>query len=213
VAELGRQSNILLGHARDEIVAATGAYTPEAVENTICHGLEERHLSFTHGHIEGQLPPGVTDIAFHLFSRRTTDETLKYDFATSSIVRSGPGYSYAVRNIRVERIALMTWCREDNLLLPEELLAPPPFTLTPEFTGPALTQRHALPQAKSFSVAALDFATPALTVRAAPKPKLNKGGSAGQTEPTVANPTKPAARKGVAHSPCVDEKVSRAAWS
>jgi hypothetical protein len=176
VAEPGRQSNrstLLLGHARDEIVAATGC-TPEAAENTIRNGLEEQRLGFTHGHLEGQLPPGVTDVAAHLFSRKAADEKLEYDWANSSVTRSGSDYSYTIRNIRVERIELMTWCREANLLLPEELLAPS-FTLSsPEF---------------AISVGALDFATPVLTVRPGP----------GQAVPpeTAANPTESVVRPAV----------------
>jgi hypothetical protein len=189
VAEPGRQSNtstLLLGHARDEIVAAISKCTPEMVESTISNGLEQRLLDFTYGHIEGQLPPGVTDVAAHLFDQRTADEKLEYDWVNSSIIRTGPGYTYTLRNVRVERIELMTWCRKDNLLLPEELLAPP-FKLSPEFARPALTQRHVL-QAESFSVGALDFATPVLTVRPGP----------GQEVP-------PEAPESVPSSPAIDD--------
>jgi len=120
------------------------------------------------------LPAGVTDVAAHLFSRRTADEKVEFDWANSSATRSGPDYSYTVRNIRTERVSLMTWCREANLLLAEGLLAP------------------------SFSVGALGFATPVLTVRPGPEQAVppetpeSMQESARQPEPIAANPTEPA---------------------
>lgn len=204
MAEPGRQSNtptLLLGYARDEIVAATGC-TLETAASTLSNGLERQRLGFTHGHVEGQLPSGVTDVASHLFGQRGTDEKLEYDFPNSSVIRSGLGYSYVVRNIRVERIALMAWCREDNLLLPE-MLSASPFELSPDFTRPALTQQHSL-RAESFSVGALDFATPVLTVRpgpgqaAPPETPESTQEPAGQLELMAANPTEPAPASPVA---------------
>jgi hypothetical protein len=190
VAELGRQSNtptLLLGHARDEVVAATGC-TNKTAEETLRLGLERHRLEWTHGPIEGRLPPGVTDVASHLFSQKTADEKLEYDFANNNITRSGPDYSYTVLNVRIERVSLMTWCREANLLLAEALLAPPFELSSAEFARPALTRQHAL-RAESFSVGALDFATPVLTVREAPKPSETPDPVA---EPIAAPPVEPA---------------------